>query len=249
MSRGRVAKRRLFPKTTRRRRYRRATGRAPLVKTIKRTILSMAEAKNKTLPFGALLGGPVEIYHNNGSPASGRILHRQFELNKDSLHSVQGDADNQRNGDHIYTQGISVHILFGQKYDRPNITWRVTIYSTASAAQAPTTVDELFEGHSGNILLDAVDKDKVRIIKDFYMKPGVPQFIQTTGGTTLAREYTFARKVFIPYKHKISFDTTGIPQTGRRIYMEVSAYDAYGSLITDNIGYFQAWHRLYYRDP
>jgi len=217
-----------------------------MVKTIKKTILNMAEAKNKSYDYGK-----YEIYHNNGSIASGRVLHSEFLLNRDDIFPAQGDADNERNGDHIYTSGISVHMLFGQKYDRPNVTWRVVVYSVCDYNHRPATINQLFDLVSGNVLLDSVDTDKCKIIKQFYMKPGGAQFtVAVPAGTALAREYTFSRKMYIPYKHKISFNSSGAtPEVGRRIFCEVSAYDAYGTIITDNIGYFQGWAKLHYRDP
>ena len=91
---------------------------------------------------------------------------------------------------------------------------------------------------------DAVDKDRVKVLfdKQVHYKPINP--------SPDGKEITIFRKFYIPHKtlYKFYDDNTQTNSYPYDIYFCVIAYDAYGSLLTDNIGYVQTWSRFYFKE-
>lgn len=230
------------PYTRKRYRYG-AKGSGTIAKLVRKSIIRMAEPKYKLYSHGKF-----ELYHNSGSPASGQILN-YFPLNGAPQMPTQGVGDNQRNGDRINSSGIQVKMLFGQKADRPNVTFKVVFFSMRQG-YAPT-YSEFLENSTGNCMLDSVNTDNVTVLYQKIIKAPVwGSFALATNNTLLAREYTFFKKFWIPRKMEYKFTADGgTIHSDKFISCAVFAYDAYGSLITDNIGYFQAWTKFAYRDP
>jgi hypothetical protein len=65
-----------------------------------------------------------EVFHNTFLPAYCNTLN--------AIVPAQGTGDRQRIGDRIFVKGVNIKIMFGpaQKGDRPNVNWRVFIFST-----------------------------------------------------------------------------------------------------------------------
>lgn len=179
---------------------------------------------------------------NHNSFDTGGYLLR---LNADAYYPTQGVAQNQRVGDEIMMSGISLKIFIGQKADRPNVTFRWAVISLPRGAII--NYSSCFKGGTGNVLLDDFNKDYCTVKKSGVWRPNQAA-LSATGG----REYTFVKSLFIPYKRKTKFG----PADGAAVHLEpvdlwfvMMAYDAYGSLITDNIAYAQSMITVYYRDP
>lgn len=221
-----------------RRRTKRLRGRSRLSRAIRRTVLKMAEPKKTQVDFGL-----TQLYHNSGSPASGQIIVGQTIL--PSLLPGQGPYDSQRIGDQIYSKGIGMKFLLGLKADRHNCTFRIIVWKGAKDS-VPTAYNQLFEAVTNNVLLDSVNTDRGRVIINKRFKP---KFVDVNAGTT-TKEYTTTYKLWIPFRKLIKFNVNaGTTASVDEIVYFVFAYDAYGSLLTDNIAYHQAWGALYYRDP
>ena len=232
--------------------YRKASnmrGGSAFSRKIKSTILRMSETKH-------LMSGltKTELYHNGGSGAaySAHILNLAGP--------TQGTAEIQRIGDRYNRRGWKVNLLLGQKLDRPNVTFRVMVvrmvYGTAGGLFS--NVHEA--GGSGNMLLDTINQDRVKVIYSRYIKknfnPTVPQGSYTevagTGASTSGgRELTFVHKFWIPQKSEVKFgtDSGSVPLEPFQYVLLIAAYDAFGSLVTDNIGYVQGNFKEYYKDP
>lgn len=201
--------------------------------------------------------GKTELYHNAGSPASGR-LGNFYTLNRTANMPVQGDGESSRNGDRIYLSGFQVNMLCGQKYDRPNVTWKIIVVLTPKGTTC--NMDTLFRYTSGNLLLDPLNMDYVkRILYYKTLKPAQSTMASAYSiGTDLTgyetntntREYTFPHKFWISRKkeYKFQFDN-GTTHGDDDVVMFVGVYDAYGTLITDNIAYFDTYVKVAYRDP
>jgi len=215
-----------------------------LVALIKKTVLKTSESKN--LPYDH---GKIELYHNSGSPASGRILPASFEIDAPYVMPVQGLGDTNRIGDSIYVSGMKVRMLIGQKYDRPNVTFRIMCVKVTNQ-DYPATVAQLFDNTTGNVLLDTVNNDRVKTVYHKTIKMQQSTLAPGIGGTYTTKEYTFTHSFYISAKRKIDFTTNGGTSFARsRHYVFVFAYDAYGTLVTDNIAYVQGYSNLYFRDP
>lgn len=167
----------------------------------------------------------------------------------------QGSGDTQRVGDKVISRGFKLHLLFGQKRDRPNVTWRVIVLAQRPGVGA-LTYAQMFKNVSGNGLLDEINTDAYTVLYQKYMKP-----LKSLGNMSVevpavgsdipeAKEYTFTRKIFISRKKMYKFETDGgTIHDDKDIYLYALPYDAYGTLSTDNIGYVQVWTKFLYKDP
>lgn len=210
-----------------------------LAKMMKTVAIRTAEPKEKTYYHGH-----VELYHNAGSPASGRILGTTWELFTPNRLPSVGTADDARVGDHIYAKGISVKFLFGQKQDRMNVTYRIIIWKGSTDVK-PASLNDLFHWDAGNILLDGTNQDRGKIIYQKFIKKNVSPQLGVG-----ERELTFTHKHYIPIRKLIKFaGNAGTDYSGDKYYMFIYAYDAYGTVITSNVAYVDVWSRIYFADP
>lgn len=201
--------------------------------------MRMAEPKEKTYYHGK-----TELYHNAGSPASGRILGNTWELITPNRMPSVGTDDSSRNGDQIYGKGVSVKMMFGQKADRMNVTYRIIVWKGSTDVK-PAALNDLFHWDAQNILLDGTNQDRGQIVYQKFLKRNISPQLGTT-----QKELTFTHKFWIPYKRLIKFaGNSGTDYSGDKYYMFIYAYDAYGTVHTDNISYVEAWSRFYYADP
>jgi len=202
-----------------------------MVKLIRRTVLRVAEPKHTITNVAK-----VELYHNTFSYS----LH----LNDSAAMPTQGTGDNMRVGDQIQVNGFKIRALFGQKADRPNVNFRWFVIEAPKGLGA--SYANFFQNVTSNVLLDEVNTDAVKVIRSGGMRPNQAG-LTATGDD----EFTFAKKWYIPYKRLYKFGPAAATTAHNQpeVYLIVFAYDAYGSLITDNIAYISAVKEVFYKDP
>lgn len=210
-----------------------------LVSLIKRTVLRKVETKEKFVDCGK-----TEIYHNcfySGTPINTGFV---WPMNASTVMPTQGVTDSQRVGDEIDMTSFTIKLLLGQKADRPNVNWRYLVVSVPKGS--PITYANWFSNVTNNVLLDDPNRDFVKILKQGVWRPNEAGLV---GGA--ADEYTFAKRLYVPYKKHLKFGpgSGAITHNDDDLYFVLMAYDAFGSLITDNIGYVQASTTMFYRDP
>jgi len=205
---------------------------------VKKVILRTAEPKMK--PYGHNVALARQIYHDSYAAP--------YSLDDASQMPSQGMGDMERVGDEIYTSRIQVQMLLAQKLDRKNVTFRLIVVKATSQA-VPTNYATLFIGTTDNCLLDEVNKDRVNVVYDKLIKKIITPDLSGVGGAD--KEFTFVHKFNIPMKERIKFgiDADTGANNRKKHYMYVFAYDAYGTLVTDNIAYCQTYSTLYYKDP
>lgn len=204
-----------------------------LKKIVSKMIYKKAESKHRHADFGK-----IELYHN---------LMTIQKINDTSCMPSQGTGDLQRIGDQINVSGFYIRILCGQKNDRPNVTWRFLIVKVPKDTSA--SYNTFFDNVTGNVLLDSVNKDKVQVLKSFTYKKYLGNQSLVMGTPHVLREITFPIKLWVPYKRTYKFQTdSSITHTDGDIYLLSFAYDAYGTLTTDNIAYIQTTTTMYYKD-
>lgn len=225
----------------------RLAGRRNISRIARQVVLRAAEDKEKTVDHNS--GVATQLYHNS--------LKFIASLNSaTSIHMpMQGSGDTQRNGDKIIARGFNVHLLLGQKRDRPNVTFRLMV-----VAQRPGTgvlnYAALFKNVSGNGMLDEINTDKVTVLYQKYWKPlkslgNISVTVPPVGEDyATAKEYTFSKRFFIPRKKMYKFEEDGSAvHNDKELYLYVLPYDAFGTLTTDNIGYTQVWSKFLFKDP
>lgn len=205
-------------------------------KIAKKVLMKNSETKIKDYSVGK-----VEYYHN--SP-------QLLELNQASALPARGDGVDNRDGDKIQKIGTKHMMVLGNKYDRTNVTYRLT-YITYPR-DATYSYNTFFINKTGNAMLDRMNTDLVKIIKTIYIKP---QKATLFAGNSLATggsgglEYTMVKKVWLPSKSVIRFPDGGSSEASNRKFgVLITAYDAYGTLVTDNICYIQHQISNYYKD-
>lgn len=201
-------------------------------KLIDNRILRKAETKNYYYNFGK-----TELYHNT---VFFQILNDYGQM------PSQGTGDTQRIGDNVNIQSMYLRILCGQKKDRPNVTWRFFVVKVPKASTMSYAT--IFLNVTGNALLDTINRDKCKVLKSFTLKPNMTA--PTIVDATTTKEFTFPVKFYVPYKKLYRFQTDGgLTHNDDDIYFMCVCYDAYGSLVTDNICYIQLTNTIYFKDP
>lgn len=210
-------------------------GRGKIARICRKTIFRMSESKYKLYNWGK-----TEVNHNT-------IY--EFTLNGSNQMLTQGTGDNQRNGDRIYASGFQMKVLLGQKFDRPNITWRFLVVSVPkNGGTMPYAT--LFENTTANVLLDGVNTDFANVVWQKYWKPLKSTLFSASAGSDTTKEFTIPKKFWIPRKKEYKFSADGgVVNDDRDLKLVVAAYDAFGTLLADNIGYVQIWQKFAYRDP
>jgi len=160
--------------------------------------------------------GKIEYYHN---------VPQLLELNQASALPTRGNGVSDRIGDSIRKIGTRHMMLIGGKSDRTNITYRLQ-YVTYPR-DASYSYGSFFINKTGNALLDRMNTDLVKVIKTIYIKPQRSTIAKFSGDDT-DREYTIAKKVWLPSKSKINFpDGATSVASNRKFGVLVTAYDAY----------------------
>lgn len=215
--------------------------RGPMQAVIKQTLLRMAERKHVYVGHDK-----VELYHNSGSPASGRIIATPFVVDNQNCLPAQGTASNQRVGDSIYIEGVKLRLMFGQKSNRHNVSFRVLVIKH-NPNNSPSSLNELIVPAALNILLDSPDPERGTVVVDKVIKHIIRPDLSGVGGAD--KEYTFTEEFYLPIKARAEFTSGTVAPDRKEHTVYVFAYDAYGTLQTDNIAYVQGSSQLIYRDP
>ena len=208
-----------------------ASARRRFATRVKRVILKTAEPKHKSYSWDK-----TEHYHNAFS---------LYHLNSPAAMPTQGTGDNQRVGDEIQVSGFCARMMLGQKADRPNVKWRWLVVKVPKGSTY--SYNSWFENIINNVLLDPPNKDFVKVLQqgtwDHY-----PASLEV--GET-AKEQTYSKKLWVPYKHKYKFgpNNTAITHNDDDLWFVMAPFDAFGTLPSDNIAYSQFCSTMYYKDP
>ena len=211
---------------------------AKVAKIAKKTMIKQVESKRVDYGYARFAA-----YHNGGTTGiNGCPI---YFLTDTAYLPMQGTGDSQRIGNDIYAIGWTLRFQINIPSDRLNTKFRVMVLRV-NKGYSVSGYTNIFDNITGNIMLDPVDKDRIKVLKTLYVgaeniNPGVP----TTG-----KEITLYRKIFIPFNKTIKFYDDGTQQNNLAYdyYLITCAYDTYGSLNSDIVGYIQPWLRLTYKD-
>lgn len=218
----RVTKRRVFRK--------RRSGMARMVRNV---ALKNCELKHKEVH-----SENINLFHNGGS---GPNYNQISEL---LTNISQGDQLQNREGDEVFVTSLRMKLWLSNKQDRPNVMYRVIIFSNISGA---TT--DLFSG-PGNKIVAMFNTEKYSIQYD--------RTFTVTGGdhslepSATLRERSKMVTINMNLKNKrIQWQrASNTLKDLKHVWnLAVIPYDAFGTLTTDNIASFGYTYRLYFRDP
>lgn len=210
-----------------------------LIKLIKRVAIKTSETK-----FGSQQIENSQLYHNGG------VAGTWMQLNN-LLASAQSANQQSRIGDKVFGKGLSIHLWLSNKLDRPNVMYRVILYTCPYDQYTSASPSNFWQGLHANKMIDYVNTDKYKIIKSKLIKPLPGDFSLEASASN--KEHSTELKWYIPLKNKpitYSADAGAVPNNQNAIYnIGVIAYDAYGSLPTDNIASFSIVYKFYFKDP
>lgn len=210
---------------------------------IKRVIRSNTETKIVDYAYGN-----QALFHNGGVPIGSGMM--KLHLNPENVAGVwpaQGDGEENRNGNDIYAIGWTLRMLFRLPLDRLNTKIRCFVIKAVKGSNPVGGYTGMFDGVTNNVLLDPIDKDRVKVMKTFMIGGGRDL---NPGVSTSGKEKTFMKQVFVPLKKVIRFFDNGTLNNDLLYdyYFVAAAYDTLGSLVSDNIANCQVWQRLSYKD-
>lgn len=184
-----------------------------------------------------------QLYHNGGAGPN------LAQISGLLVGPPQGSTENSRNGDSVIGRMLCIRLWLSNKADRPNVMFRIILYSCPFATAAGST--DLFDPTTTNRMLGYCNKEKYRIILDKKLVSRSNDYSLEPTATLkeISRLYTINYSL---KNRKIPYLASGStqPKLDRdNIRIAIIPYDAYGTLTADNIASYAANIRFYYKDP
>lgn len=158
-----------------------------------------------------------------------------------------------RVGDEIIARGIKFKFWLSNKADRPNVMYNIYLFSYPS--QQTVSNSNFWRGTDGNggtmnRMVDSPNPEKVTVLKQFKIFSG-PSYYNGATTSPNGREHSYFREFYLKLNNrKIQYrDDNGTLPKKTDIGMAVVVYDAYGSLITDNVASMAFSQTFYFKDP
>jgi len=207
-----------------------------LAKAIAKVNMQMKELKWKDWSYAN-----TNLYHNKY--ASGYQL--QLLTAGSTIWPAQGSGTHTREGNEIFVTGITIRAQVNFVSDRLNS--KVHLYVVKiPRGQAISAYEDMFDNITGNVNLDPIDQDKVKVLAKRTVWPGV----LNPGVPTTGKDVTRYARIYIPINHKVRFigDADYSHSIPYDLVLAAIAYDAQGSVITDICGSIACFFRTQWRD-
>lgn len=159
---------------------------------------------------------------------------------------LQGDQDDQRNGDEIYSKGLRLRIQIENDANRHNNTYKLWLVEMNRAQGDCGVPSQFFHNMTGNNQLDPVQTDR-------WTASYLGKY------RTMARDVAVDAKTnilinkWIPFKRKMTFNKDDVSAVAKgmkeQLWLVIVAYDSTNTLYDTNIGNFRLNSTLYYSDP
>jgi len=177
--------------------------------------------------------GNYQLYHN--VPAS------YYNLTN-LLDNIQNGTNYLgRIGNRIHVKNIEILMVLNNKTDRPNVSYRFVLCAAPSSASTDAAGDLFaFGGYTG---LHLPTNSALLCDQVFPQNQGSSM----ENSMTPNKERSFTHRVVVPINKPVVYNTDELCST--RLIGWVTAYDAYGTLTTDNIASIaQTSWRINYTD-
>lgn len=181
------------------------------------------------------------------------------------LYTTQGVGDatmdaassyDSRIGDEIMVKGIDLRFWLSTKNDRPNTQYRIIVFKHRQGLTINTgAVFNDYQLAAGppevrnNKVMSYANTEKITVLKQIMLKSQGNDYSLESGATN--RERSRYVQCYLPMKMmkvKYEIEDSTTPKFNN-ISVCVVAYDAYGTLSTDNIASFAWSYKLYFKDP
>lgn len=203
--------------------------------------------------LGFLYGENLQLYHNGTLYSGGNY----YLAHNNLLATTVGTTQYKRIGDSVYFQKVDMKVWLSNKLDRPNVMYRIVVIAgeendmpDGTSIVSPQPVSGVEYSASGpSTMLVKWNRDKFKIIRDFYVQPFGGDYSLESGATN--KEHSRLIEFSIPINKNIKYkaDSGTVPEGANCYGFFITVYDAYGSVATNNIASF-AWQATqYYKDP
>jgi len=179
-----------------------------------------------------------------------QLIHNKTDYLPNYLECKQGTADPNnvqsannrlvRIGDEYYLREVNIRFWLSNKEDRPNCMYKVFMFWYDSEA---TLSDATCWFTQQNKMLDRINNEQISVIDSQTIFSG-PSYSQTE------HEHSYLCTLKGKWKsRKITYDEGGTVPKKRTIGTMVVAYDAFGTLQTDNIASYAYNAKIVIQDP
>lgn len=198
---------------------------------VRKEVLRTAETKVRTS-----YSTTTDLYHNSWYNGTGM------------MYVQQGDTMDTRSGDEIWPSFLHAKLSLNTKSDRPQVMFRCLLVKLPIAIQANSPSD-WFQG-SPNQLINFKDGKDITILAEKIVKCSGDSAWNSGGSGVTTHLKDMGAICELKYKfpaQKVTYD--GSYPKYWNIRLLVLAYDAHGTLSTDNIADLEWCTRLYFKDP
>jgi hypothetical protein len=145
-----------------------------------------------------------------------------------------------RIGDDILAKKLDMNFFLSSKQDRPNVNYRLLV--VVCPDNNGPSISQVLNTGGGNFLLNENSDERYLIIHD--------EIVPASVGAYLAgKEQSLVVKRSIPLNFPVSYGRSVNTPAHADLRIYALAYDAYGTLNTDNIASMSAHCTLFYLDP
>lgn len=234
--------------------YKHRMARRVFTKRVKRVIMRTAERKQ----YEASQEN-IQLYHNVGPSVAYPSATNPYAIYMNPLGLQQGAVSGTRIGDKVQSTGLKLKLWISNKLDRPNVMYRILVLSHTDNAMSSGGAYANFIGVNqqiftnatkANAMLGIVNTDNFTTILDRIVQP-----INQSGIPATQKEHSHMFQFWLPTKRTITYrdatDDTSVtrPKNARDNWaIYVIPYDAFGTLVTDNIATVAYAWRHYFRD-
>lgn len=179
---------------------------------------------NKTQYFGKMIGPAIQQGVQDGDQSAAGI-----------------GSDKIRIGDRIRLKNVNVRFWLSNKLDRPNVMYKGVLFWYPQGIVPGDA--EVYKTQT-NKMLDRYNNKVIKVIDTFIVKSTNNYAVDANN-----HEHSYLATLNKSYKNKkISFDDNGPLVKGWEMGFALVAYDAFGTLQTDNIASFAYATQLTFQD-
>lgn len=184
---------------------------------------------------------------------------------------TKGTASNNREGESVFLENISIRMCYTPFSDRPKQTFRFIAYLTTPGTPAVDTipVDPSQDSLANpNVMIQTINEDACKLLTDRIITidreqsgalvggtreyPGLADWVpEWIGGNVLkgaAQAPTSYLNFKIPINRKLTYVNNTLLLGNNVLNMVVVAYEALGTLTSDHIGRVEASLTLHFKD-
>lgn len=180
-----------------------------------------------------------QLFHNKPDYVGKLLATKQGLLDDNS--STSG-PDAVRKGDEIILKNINIRFWMSNKDDRPNVTYKAVLF-WYDVTNPPSDTNVYFT--QTNKLLDRYNTENISVIDTFIIKSTNNYAVDANN-----HEKSYMATLNKSWKvKKIKYDEGATAPKMKDIGFALVAYDAYGTLQTDNIASYAYNAKLSFKDP